>query len=164
MSERNGHHMRNVVAPAGKIERLEVSHKREIKFVTEVRGSDTKRYKYMSGDAEEQSSRCTFLGSPRARWWVLDLNRVGGHTRVSDVSADLSAMNTPISVRSPKGSAMPFKPDFARKTLSPSAHTPRVRTHLEETIAAQRLSQVLPRRWIVRADIYFDRSEQQFEQ
>jgi putative transposase len=47
--ERNGHYQRNLVTPAGKIERLEVPRDREGEFVTEV----FERYKRMSGDVEE---------------------------------------------------------------------------------------------------------------
>jgi putative transposase len=47
--ERNGHYQRNLVTPAGKIERLEVPRDREGEFVTEV----FKRYKQMTGDVEE---------------------------------------------------------------------------------------------------------------
>jgi transposase-like protein len=47
--ERNGHYMRNLVTPAGKIERLEVPRDREGEFVTEV----FERYKRMTGDVEE---------------------------------------------------------------------------------------------------------------
>lgn len=41
--ERNGHYMRNLLIPAGKIERLEVLRDREDEFVTEV----FERYKRM---------------------------------------------------------------------------------------------------------------------
>lgn len=47
--ERNGHYQRNLVTPAGKIERLEVPRDREGKFVTEL----FERYKRMTGDVEE---------------------------------------------------------------------------------------------------------------
>jgi putative transposase len=47
--ERNGHYIRNLVTPAGKIERLEVPRDREGEFVTEV----FERYKRMTGDVEE---------------------------------------------------------------------------------------------------------------
>jgi putative transposase len=47
--ERNGHYQRNLVTPAGKIERLEVPRDREGAFVTEV----FERYKRMTGDVEE---------------------------------------------------------------------------------------------------------------
>ncbi|MDP8974486.1 MAG: IS256 family transposase [Actinomycetota bacterium] len=46
--ERNGHYTRNLVTPAGKIERLEVPRDREGEFVTEV----FERYKRMTGDVE----------------------------------------------------------------------------------------------------------------
>lgn len=47
--ERNGHYTRNLVTPAGKIQRLEVPRDREGEFVTEV----FERYKRMTGDVEE---------------------------------------------------------------------------------------------------------------
>jgi len=47
--ERNGHYQRNLVTPAGKIERLVVPRDREGEFVTEV----FERYKRMTGDVEE---------------------------------------------------------------------------------------------------------------
>jgi transposase-like protein len=47
--ERNGHYTRNLLTPAGKIERLEVPRDREDEFVTEV----FERYKRMTGDVEE---------------------------------------------------------------------------------------------------------------
>jgi len=47
--ERNGHYQRNLVTPAGKIERLVVPRDREGEFVTEV----FERYERMTGDVEE---------------------------------------------------------------------------------------------------------------
>lgn len=47
--ERNGHYTRNLVTPAGRIERLEVPRDREGEFVTEI----FERYKRMTGDVEE---------------------------------------------------------------------------------------------------------------
>jgi putative transposase len=47
--ERNGHYTRNLMTPAGNIERLEVPRDREGEFVTEV----FERYKRMTGDVEE---------------------------------------------------------------------------------------------------------------
>jgi transposase-like protein len=47
--ERNGHYTRNLVTPAGKIERLQVPRDREGAFVTEL----FERYKRMTGDVEE---------------------------------------------------------------------------------------------------------------
>jgi transposase-like protein len=47
--ERNGHYQRNLLTPAGKIERLEVPRDREGEFVTEI----FERYKRMTGDVEE---------------------------------------------------------------------------------------------------------------
>jgi putative transposase len=47
--ERDGYYQRNLVTPAGEIERLEVPRDREGEFVTEV----FERYKRMTGDVEE---------------------------------------------------------------------------------------------------------------
>jgi putative transposase len=47
--ERNGHYQRNLLTPAGKIERIEVPRDREGEFVTEI----FERYKRMTGDVEE---------------------------------------------------------------------------------------------------------------
>jgi putative transposase len=47
--ERNGHYIRNLVTPAGKIEHLEVPRDREGEFVTEV----FERYKRLTGNVEE---------------------------------------------------------------------------------------------------------------
>jgi putative transposase len=47
--ERNGHYQRNLLTPAGKIERLEVPRDREGAFVTEV----FERYKRLTGNVEE---------------------------------------------------------------------------------------------------------------
>ena len=47
--ERNGRYQRNLLTPAGKIERLEVPRDREGEFVTEL----FERYKRMTGDVEE---------------------------------------------------------------------------------------------------------------
>ena len=47
--ERNGHYTRNLLTPAGKIERLEVPRDREGEFVTEI----FERYKRMTGNVEE---------------------------------------------------------------------------------------------------------------
>jgi len=47
--ERNGHYTRNLLTPAGNIERLEVPRDREGEFATEV----FERYKRMTGDVEE---------------------------------------------------------------------------------------------------------------
>jgi transposase-like protein len=47
--ERNGHYQRNLVTPAGEIERLEVPRDREGEFVTEV----LERHKRLTGNVEE---------------------------------------------------------------------------------------------------------------
>ena len=56
--ERNGHYIRNLVTPAGKIERLEVPRDREGEFVTEV----FERYRRMTGDVEEAVLEMYFSG------------------------------------------------------------------------------------------------------
>ena len=61
--ERNGYYQRNLVTPAGKIERLEVPRDREGEFVTEV----FERYKRMTGMSKRRSSRCTSPGSRSGR-------------------------------------------------------------------------------------------------
>ena len=63
--ERNGHYARNLLTPAGKIERLEVPRDREGEFVTEL----FERYKRMTGDVEEAIlEMCTYPGSRCVRW------------------------------------------------------------------------------------------------
>ncbi len=47
--ERNGHYTRNLLTPAGKIERLEIPRDREGEFVTQI----FERYKRMTGNVEE---------------------------------------------------------------------------------------------------------------
>src|SRR5215208_1232728 len=47
--ERNGHYQRNLLTPAGKLERLGIPRDREGEFVTEV----FELYKRMTGDVEE---------------------------------------------------------------------------------------------------------------
>ena len=47
--ERNGRYVRNLVTPAGKIERLEVPRDREGEFITEL----FERYKRVTGNVEE---------------------------------------------------------------------------------------------------------------
>ncbi len=61
--ERNGHYTRNLLTPAGKIERLEAPRDREGEFVTEI----FERYKRMTGDVEEAVLRCTSRASRCAR-------------------------------------------------------------------------------------------------
>ena len=62
-SERNGHYTRNLITPAGKIERLEVPRDREGEFVTEL----FERYKRTTGDIEGAILEVYLSGSPRAR-------------------------------------------------------------------------------------------------
>ena len=62
--ERNGYYQRNLLTPAGKIERLEVPRDREGEFVTEV----FERYKRMTGDVEEAIlEMCTSQASRSGR-------------------------------------------------------------------------------------------------
>jgi len=57
-SERNGHYTRNLLTPAGKVERLEVPRDREGEFVTEL----FERYKRMTGDVEEANLKMYLSG------------------------------------------------------------------------------------------------------
>ena len=63
--ERNGHYQRNLVTPAGKIERLEVPRDREGKFVTEV----FERYKRMTGNVEEAILEMYLCGISVRKVW-----------------------------------------------------------------------------------------------
>ncbi len=61
--ERNGHYQRNLLTPAGKIERLEVPRDREGETVTEL----FERYKRMSGDVQEAALEMYLFGSQSGR-------------------------------------------------------------------------------------------------
>jgi transposase-like protein len=64
LRERNGHYQRNLLTPAGKIERLKVPRDREGEFVTEV----FERYKRMTGGVGEAVlDMYLYLESPCAR-------------------------------------------------------------------------------------------------
>src|SRR5215207_4432422 len=109
--ERNGYYQRNLVTPAGTIERLEVPRDREGEFVTEV----FERYKRMTGDVEEAilemylsgisvrkiagvtealsrvkvgKDAVSRIASRLQEEQRVDLTPVGGQTRVSDMNAD----------------------------------------------------------------------------
>jgi len=86
--ERNGHYTRNLLTPAGKIERLAVPGDREGEFVTEL----FERYKRMTGDVEEAVLEMYLSGiSVRKIASVTDaLSRVKiGKDAVSRISARL---------------------------------------------------------------------------
>ncbi len=86
--ERNGYYTRNLLTPAGKIERLEVPRDREGEFVTEL----FERYKRMTGDVEEAVLEMYLSGiSTRKIAGVTDaLSRVKiGKDAVSRISARL---------------------------------------------------------------------------
>jgi len=86
--ERNGHYQRNLVTPAGRIERIEVPRDREGEFVTEL----FERYKRMTGDVEEAILEMYLSGiSTRKIAGVTDaLSRVKiGKDAVSRISARL---------------------------------------------------------------------------
>jgi putative transposase len=86
--ERNGYYTRNLLTPAGKIERLEVPRDREGEFVTEL----FERYKRMTGDVEEAVLEMYLSGiSTRKIASVTDaLSRVKiGKDAVSRISARL---------------------------------------------------------------------------
>lgn len=63
--ERNGYYTRNLVAPAGKIERIKVPRDREGEFVTEV----FERYKRMTGDEVEEAILEMYLSGTFGRYW-----------------------------------------------------------------------------------------------
>ena len=86
--ERNGYYTRNLLTPAGKIERLEMPRDREGEFVTEL----FERYKRMTGDVEEAVLEMYLSGiSTRKIACVTDaLSRVKiGKDAVSRISARL---------------------------------------------------------------------------
>jgi transposase-like protein len=88
--ERNGYYTRNLVTPAGKIERLEVPRDREGEFVTEV----FERYKRMTGNVEEAVLEMYLSGiSVRKIAGVTDaLSRVRiGKDAVSRIASRLEA-------------------------------------------------------------------------
>lgn len=63
MGGRNGHYQRNLVAPAGEIERLEVPRDREGEFATEV----LERYKRLTGNVEGAGPEMYLSGISRRK-------------------------------------------------------------------------------------------------
>jgi putative transposase len=105
--ERNGHYQRNLLTPAGKIERLEVPRDREGEFVTEV----FERYKRMSGDVEEAILEMYLSGiSVRKIAGVTDaLSRVKvGKDAVSRISRRLEEQQREWRERSLKEKEYPY--------------------------------------------------------
>ena len=105
--ERNGHYTRNLVTPAGKIERLEVPRDREGEFITEVFG----RYKRMTGDVEEAILEMYLSGiSVRKIAGVTDaLSRVKvGKDAVSRIARRLAEEQREWRERSLKEKAYPY--------------------------------------------------------
>ncbi len=105
--ERNGHYQRNLVTPAGKIERLEVPRDREGEFVTEV----FERYKRMTGDVEEAVLEMYLSGiSVRKIAGVTEaLSRVRvGKDAVSRIASRLEGQQRDWRERSLKEKAYPY--------------------------------------------------------
>jgi transposase-like protein len=105
--ERNGHYQRNLLTPAGKIERLEVPRDREGEFVTEV----FERYKRMTGDVEEAILEMFLSGiSVRKIAGVTDaLSRVKvGKDAVSRISRRLEEQQREWRERSLKEKEYPY--------------------------------------------------------
>ncbi len=105
--ERNGHYTRNLVTPAGKIERLEVPRDREGEFVTEV----FERYKRMTGDVEEAVLEMYLSGiSVRKIAGVTDaLSKVRiGKDAVSRIARRLEEEQKEWRKRSLKGKRYPY--------------------------------------------------------
>jgi putative transposase len=105
--ERNGYYQRNLVTPAGKIERLEVPRDREGEFVTEV----FERYKRMTGDVEEAVLEMYLSGiSVRKIAGVTEaLSRVKvGKDAVSRIASRLEEEQTAWRERSLEGKAYPY--------------------------------------------------------
>jgi len=105
--ERNGHYQRNLLTPAGKIERLEVPRDREGEFVTEL----FERYKRMTGDVEEAVLEMYLSGiSVRKIAGVTDaLSKVRvGKDAVSRIAARLEAQQKEWRGRSLEGKTYPY--------------------------------------------------------
>lgn len=105
--ERNGHYARNLVTPAGKIERLEVPRDREGEFVTEL----FERYKRMTGDVEEAILQMYLSGIPvRKIAGVTDaLSRVRiGKDAVSRIARRLEEQQREWRERPLGGKAYPY--------------------------------------------------------
>jgi putative transposase len=105
--ERNGYYQRNLVTPAGKIERLEVPRDREGEFVTEV----FERYKRMTGDVEEAVLEMYLSGiSVRKIAGVTEaLSRVKvGKDAVSRIASRLEEEQREWRERSLEGKSYPY--------------------------------------------------------
>jgi putative transposase len=105
--ERNGHYTRNLLTPAGKIERLEVPRDREGEFVTEL----FERYKRMTGDVEEAILEMYLSGiSVRKIAGVTDaLSRVRiGKDAVSRIAKRLEEEQKAWRERPLKGTVYPY--------------------------------------------------------
>lgn len=105
--ERNGHYTRNLVTPAGNIERLEVPRDREGEFVTEV----FERYKRMTGNVEEAILEMYLSGvSTRKIAGITEaLSRVKiGKDAVSRISRRLEEEQRAWRERPLKGKSYPY--------------------------------------------------------
>ena len=105
--ERNGYYTRNLVTPAGKIERLEVPRDREGEFVTEV----FERYKRLTGNVEEAILEMYLSGiSTRRIAGITDaLSRVRiGKDVVSRIASRLEEQQRAWRERPLKGKSYPY--------------------------------------------------------
>jgi putative transposase len=105
--ERNGHYTRNLLTPAGKIERLEVPRDRQGEFVTEL----FERYKRMTGDVEEAILEMYLSGiSVRKVAGITDaLSRVRvGKDAVSRITSHLEGQQKEWRERSLEEKAYPY--------------------------------------------------------
>ena len=105
--ERNGHYQRNLLTPAGKIERLEVPRDREGEFVTDL----FERYKRMTGDVEEAVLEMYLSGiSVRKIAGVTEaLSRVKvGKDAVSRIASGLQEQQKGWPERSLEGKEYPY--------------------------------------------------------
>ena len=111
--ERNGYYQRNLVTPAGKIERLEVPRDREGEFVTEV----FERYKRMTGDVEEAVLEMYLSG--------ISVRKIAGVTDALSkvrIGKDAVSRSSPLVSKSSKGtgeSALWRRRDILISTSTP---------------------------------------------
>jgi putative transposase len=105
--ERNGHYQRDLLTPAGEIERLEVPRDREGEFTTEV----FERYKRMTGNVEEAVLEMYLSGiSTRKITGITDaLSRAKiGKDAVSRIAARLEEHQRAWRERPLKGKGYPY--------------------------------------------------------
>ena len=132
--ERNGHYTRNLLTPAGKIERLEVPRDREGEFVPEV----LERYKRMTGDVEEAILEMYLSG--------ISVRRIAGVTdALSGVKVDKDAVSR-IARRLEEHGQRRVRSILRRgDTLIPIKHAPSSRRCAEPSVLRQYSGRAPPR-------------------